>query len=108
MCAAQKGFALPNKGIENAIFDTAALRGFVGVDSGGGAALETTTLLKLRHPLKARNLIPQTVEMIDARPAPQGLVLRQGTIVDATLIAAPTVTEITNNWKRLKQEVRQG
>ena len=88
MYLAPQCFGLSDEGIEDAIYDSAAIRDFVGVDPNWGAALDATTLAKFRHLLEAHNLTRRILEMINAHLAAQGLMMRERTNVDATLIAA--------------------
>jgi IS5 family transposase len=54
MYVAQQCFGLPSDGIEDAIYDSQAIRALVGIDLGRESVLDTTTLLKFRHLLKER------------------------------------------------------
>lgn len=90
---AQQCFGLSDEGIEDAVYDSAAIRAFVGIDLGRESAPDATTVLKFRRLLEAQGLTPAIFEVINAHLAAQGLMLRQGTIVDATLIAAPSSTK---------------
>ena len=93
MYVAQQCFGLSDEGIEDAIYDSAAIREFVGVDPNWGAAPDATTLAKFRHLPEAHDLTRRIFETINAHLAAQGLMMREGTIVDATLIAAPPSTK---------------
>ncbi len=70
---------------------------FVGIDLGRESAPEATTLLKFRHLLEAKGLTREIFDTINGHLAEKGLMMREGTIVDATLIAAPPSTK---NGKR--------
>jgi IS5 family transposase len=65
----------------------------VGLDLGRESAPDATTLLKFRHLLEAHKLTETIFATIKAHLASQGLMLREGTIVDATIIAAPSSTK---------------
>ena len=93
MYIAQQCFGLSDEGIEDALYDSHAIRRFVGIDLGREAAPDATTLLKFRHLLEQHGLTRTIFETINAHLAAQGLMLREGTIVDATLIAAPPSTK---------------
>jgi IS5 family transposase len=93
MYIAQNCFGLSDEGIEDALYDSQAIRRFVGIDLGREAAPDATTLLKFRRLLEEKNLTAVIFEAINAHLAKRGLLMRQGTIVDATLIAAPSSTK---------------
>lgn len=93
MYVAQNCFGLSDEGTEDAIYDSQAIRGFVGVDLSRQSAPDATTLLKFRHLLEEKGLTEAIFQAINAHLAERGLFLRQGTVVDATLIAAPPSTK---------------
>jgi len=88
MYVAQQCFGLSDEGAEDALYDSQAIRRFVGVDLGRETAPDATTLLNFRHLLEAYQLTESIFNTINAHLAEKGLFLREGTIVDATLIAA--------------------
>ena len=93
MYVAQQCFGLSDEGIEDAIYDSQAIRAFVGIDLGHESAPDATTLLKFRHMLEAKDLTRQIFDTINVHLAEKGLMMREETIVDATLIAAPPSTK---------------
>jgi IS5 family transposase len=93
MYIAQNCFGLSDEAIEDALYDSQAIRRFVGIDLGREAAPDATTLLKFRRLLEEKNLTAAIFETINAQLAEKGLLMRQGTIVDATIIAAPSSTK---------------
>ena len=93
MYIAQQRFGLSDEGIEDAIYDSQAIRGFVGIDLTHESAPDATTLLKFRHLLEKHNLTRRIFDEINGHLASKGLMMREGTIVDATLIAAPPSTK---------------
>ncbi len=93
MYVAQQCFGLSDEGIEDAIYDSQAIRAFVGIDLARDSAPDATTLLKFRHLLEAKELTRQIFDAINGHLAEKGLMMREGTIVDATLIAAPPSTK---------------
>jgi len=93
MYIAQQCFGLSDEGIEDALYDSQAIRRFVGVDLAREAAPDATTLLKFRRLLEAHGLTGVIFETIKAHLARQGLQLREGTLIDATLIGAPPSTQ---------------
>ena len=93
MYVAQQCFGLSDEGIEDAIYDSQAIRGFVGIDLNRESAPDATTLLKFRRLLEKNELTPKIFEAINAHLAAKGLTMREGTIVDATLIASSPSTK---------------
>ena len=93
MYVAQQCFGLSDEGVEDAIYDSQAIRGFVGIDLARESAPDATTLLKFRRLLEEHGLTRKIFERINAHLADKGLMMREGTIVDATLIAAPPSTK---------------
>lgn len=59
MYVAQQCFGLSDEGIEDAIYDSQAIRAFVGIDLGRESAPDATTLLKFRHLLESKELTRQ-------------------------------------------------
>lgn len=93
MYIVQQCLGLSDEGIEDALYDSQAIRGFVGIDLGREAAPDATTLLKFRRLLERHKLTAAIFEAINAHLASKGLLLREGTVVDATIIAAPSSTK---------------
>jgi IS5 family transposase len=93
MYIAQQVLGLSDEGIEDAIYDSQSVRAFVGVDLAVESAPDATTLLKFRRLLEDGKLTKKLFESINRRLADKGLLLRNGTIVDATLIAAAPSTK---------------
>ena len=87
MYVAQQCFGLPDESIEDAIYDGQAIRAFVGIDLGRESAPDATTLLKFRHLRESKKLTRQIFDAINGHLTEKGLMMREGTIVDATLIA---------------------
>ena len=104
MYIAQQCFGLSDEGIEDAIYDSEAIRGFVGIDLTHESGPDATTLLKFQRLLETHNLTRRIFNEINGHLAGKGLMMREGTIVDATLIAAPPSTE---NDKERDPEMRQ-
>jgi IS5 family transposase len=65
-----------------AIYDSQAIRAFVGIDLGRESAPDATTLLKFRHLLESKELTRQIFGTINGHLAEKGLMMREGTIVD--------------------------
>ncbi|ATQ74174.1 IS5/IS1182 family transposase [Massilia violaceinigra] len=105
MYVVQQCFGLSDEGIEDAVYDSQAIRGFVGIDLSREQAPDATTLLKFRRLLEKNELTRKIFETINGHLAAQGLMMREGTIVDATLIAAPPSTK--NKDKKRDPEMHQ-
>ena len=93
MYIAQQCFGLSDEGIEDAIYDSQAIRGFVGIDLSRESAPDATTLLKFRRLLEENKLTERIFAAINTLLAVKGLILKEGTVVDATIIAAPSSTK---------------
>ncbi len=89
----QPWYGLADEAFEDAIYDSQALREFVGIDLPLESVPDATTLLKFRRLLLDNDLTKALFEEINAHLAQQGLLMRAGTIVDATIIAAPSSTK---------------
>jgi IS5 family transposase len=87
----QQWFGLSDEGLEDAIYDSQAMRGFLGVDID--SVPDATTLLKFRRLLEQHELTKALFEQVNAHLRDQGLLLKEGTLVDATIIAAPPSTK---------------
>nr|GEZ11988.1 phosphopantothenoylcysteine decarboxylase-like [Tanacetum cinerariifolium] len=74
---------------EDAVYDSQAIRGFTGINLGRESAPDATTLLCFRRLLETHQLTRVLLETIIQHLAGRGLLLKEGTILDATLIAAP-------------------
>jgi IS5 family transposase len=93
MYVAQQCFGLSDEGIEDAIYDSQAIRGFIGIDLNRETAPDATTLLKFRRLLETHDLTQRIFAAINIHLAEKGLLLKEGTVVDATIIAAPSSTK---------------
>jgi IS5 family transposase len=93
MYVVQQCLGLSDEGIEDAVYDSQAIRGFIGIDLARESAPDATTVLKFRRLLETHGLTQSIFEAINAHLAAQGLLLRQGSVVDATLISAPSSTK---------------
>lgn len=97
MYLCQNCLGLSDEGIEDAIVDSIAVRRFVGVDLIERQPPDATTLLKFRRLLERHDMPARIFALIREHLGQQGLILREGTIVDATLIAAPPSTKNTEH-----------
>lgn len=93
MYIAQQCFGLSDEAIEDALYDSQAIRRFVGMDLARDTAPDATTLLKFRRLLEDNKLTVTIFEKINQHLAAKGLMMRGGTVVDATIIAAPSSTK---------------
>ena len=101
----QQWFGYSDPAMEEALHDVPMLREFAGLDAGEDAMPDETTILKFRHLLEKHHLAQSLFAETTARLSQQGLLLRQGTIVDATLIAAATSTSTKNRLRKRDGEM---
>jgi len=88
----QQWFTLSDPAMEEALHDVALFREFAGL-SWDSALPDETTILRFRRLLEQHRLGPQILQVVNALLSTKGLLLRAGTVVDATLIAAPSSTK---------------
>ncbi len=100
MYCLQQWYGLADEALEDALYDSQALRDFVGIDLSRESVPDSTTLLKFRRLLLANDLTKALFDEINAHLAEKGLLMRAGTIVDATIIAAPSSTKNEGNAAR--------
>jgi IS5 family transposase len=101
----QQWYGLADEALEDALYDSQALRGFAGIDLNRDPVPDATTLLKFRHWLEQHDLTKSLFDEVGALLTERGLLMRQGTIVDATIIAAPPSTK--NKAKARDPEMHQ-
>jgi IS5 family transposase len=89
----QHWFNLADFACEEALYDSTSLRCFVGIDLGCEAVPDATTLLKFRRLLEKHQLGERLFAEVGRVLQASGMKLASGTIVDATLIAAPSSTK---------------
>src|SRR3979411_1482830 len=89
----QQWFNLSDPGVEEALYESAVLRRFVGVDLGVAAAPDETTICRFRHLLEKHELGGQMLEAENVHLETKGIRIATGTIVDATIIHAPCSTK---------------
>jgi len=89
----QQWFNLSDEATEEALYDIPAFALFVGVDLSRERAPDATTLLRFRHLLERHRLTEALFEKINRCLAEEGLLLKSGTVVDATIIQAPSSTK---------------
>ncbi len=101
----QQWYALADEALKDAIYDSQAMRDFVGIDLAIESVPDATTLLRFRHLLEKHALTQRIFEEINASLAEQGLFMREGSIVDATIVAAAPSTK--NQAKQRDPEMKQ-
>jgi IS5 family transposase len=89
----QQWFNLSDPAVEEALYDSAAMRDFAGIDLGREAAPDETTVCKFRHLLERHKLGKELFLAVNQHLKSQGIKVTRGTIVDATIINAPTSTK---------------
>jgi IS5 family transposase len=89
----QQWFNLSDPAMEEALHDMPLFREFAGLGGWADALPDETTILRFRHLLEKHKLAPKILATVNDMLAAKGLLLRQGTVVDATLIAAPSSTK---------------
>ena len=89
----QHWFNLSDPAVEEALYDSRAMRRFVGIDLGREPAPDETTICKFRHLLERHNLGERLFALIAEYLQENGLKVATGTIVDATIISAPSSTK---------------
>jgi IS5 family transposase len=89
----QQWYALADEALEDALYDSQALRTFAGIDLSVEAVPDATTLLKFRHLLETHDLTQAIFSEVGALLSERKLLMKEGTIVDATIIAAPSSTK---------------
>ena len=88
----QNWFALSDPAMEEALYEIASLRSFARL-SLNEPIPDETTILNFRHLLEANDLAEDMLKVVNALLARKGLLLKRGSIVDATIIAAPSSTK---------------
>jgi len=101
----QQWYSLSDPAMEDALYDIESVRRFAGIDLESDAIPDETTILHFRHLLEKHHLTEQLFEIINHYLEEKGLLLREGTIVDATIINAPSSTK--NKGKTRDKEMKQ-
>lgn len=86
-------FNLSDPGAEEALYDSESMRRFARIELSEDRVPDETTILNFRHLLEQHELTARMFERINRMLEKKGLLLRTGTIVDATIIAAPSSTK---------------
>jgi IS5 family transposase len=98
-------YALADEALEDALYDSQALRNFARIDLGSDPVPDATTLLHFRHLLEDNKLTEALFAEIGGMLREKGISMREGTIVDATIISAPSSTK--NQDKKRDPEMHQ-
>ena len=89
----QQWFNLADPAVEEALYDSATLRQFAGIDLGGEPVPDETTVCNFRHLLEKHNLGEEILGTVNLHLQAKGVRITTGTIVDATIIHAPSSTK---------------
>lgn len=89
----QQWFQLSDPGMEDALYDIESMRRFAGIELGEDPVPDETTICRFRHLLEEHELTTQIFEEITEYLEELGLMVREGTTVDATIIKAPSSTK---------------
>jgi transposase, IS5 family len=101
----QQWFTLSDPAMEEALHDVPLFRDFAGLGGWDDRLPDETTILRFRHLLEKHDLAPRILDAVNDVLRAKGLMLRAGTVVDATLIAAPSSTK--NNSGQRDPEMKQ-
>jgi IS5 family transposase len=89
----QQWYGLADEALEDTIYDSQAMRNFAGIDLACNPVPDATTLLKFRHLLEAHELTKRIFDEVNVLLEERKLLMREGSMVDATIIAAPSSTK---------------
>jgi IS5 family transposase len=105
----QHWFNLSDPAVEEALYESASMRAFVGIDLGVEPVPDETTVLRFRHLLENNGLGARIFEEVGRILQSRGLKVSSGTIVDATIIAAPSSTKnVTQTRDPEMRQTRKG
>ena len=89
----QNWYALSDPMAEETLYDSEAMRRFAGIELGDDRIPDETTILNFRHLLERHGLTEAIFAEVNGHLADKGITLRSGTLVDATIIDAPSSTK---------------
>jgi len=89
----QQWYSLSDPAMEDALIEVPVMRRFAGIDMMSERIPDETTILAFRHLLEKHDLGQRIFATVKAHLKARGMAMKQGTIIDATLIAAPTSTK---------------
>ena len=93
----QQWFCLGDPTVEEAVYDRISFQKFLRIDLMNDVIPDETTILNFRHLLEAHDLTKKLLDAVNGLLEKKGVLLKQGTIVDATLITAPSSTKNKEN-----------
>jgi IS5 family transposase len=101
----QQWYSLSDPAMEDGLYDSESMRKFAGIDLTMDEIPDETTILHFRHLLEKHDLTRKIFQKTQRYLTEKGLLLREGTIVDATIINAPSSTKNRDNTrdKEMKQ-----
>jgi len=101
----QQWFNLSDPAMEEEVYDRNSFQKFLDIDLLGDTVPDETTILNFRHILEEHNLQEKFLEIVNTFLEKKGYLMKRGTIVDATLIAAPSSTK--NKERKRDPEMHQ-
>ena len=101
----QQWYSLSDPAMEDALIEVLTMRRFAGIGLISDRIPDETTILAFRHLLEKHNLGQKIFETVKAHLKQRGMAMKQGTIIDATLISAPSSTK--NKTGEQDQEMHQ-
>ena len=104
-CISPSNGGLADEALEDGLYDSQALRGFARIELAAEGVPDATTLLKFRRLLETHDLCKGLLTACNADLTARGLMMREGTLVDAPLIAAPPSTK--NREKQRDPEMHE-
>lgn len=99
----QQWYGLSDPAAEDSLYDTESMRRFVGVDLSG--IPDESTICRFRHRLEKEGLTAKLFRKVEGYLTEKGLIVSEGTIVDATIVSAPSSTK--NQEKKRDPEMKQ-
>jgi IS5 family transposase len=102
----QHWYDLSDPAAEDALYDSEAMRRFVGLELGEETIPDETTILHFRHLLERHRLTEQMFDLVRRLLEQRGLLLKSGTVVDATILHAPSSTKNATDTR--DPEMKQG
>jgi len=104
----QQWFALSDPAMQEALHDMPAMRAFARLDAGCDLIPDESSILRFRHRLQKHGLAERLLAEVNALLTERGLLLKQGTLIDATLIAAPSSTKNKTGSRDPEMQTQKG
>jgi IS5 family transposase len=101
----QQWYSLSDPAMEDALIEVATIRRFAGIDLISDRIPDETTILAFRHLIEKNKLGKEIFDVVKAHLKQKGMAMKQGTIIDATLISAPSSTK--NKTSEQDREIHQ-